>query len=581
MSRGSKWLLLGLLGGAACSGSDIACPTDQRPCAGACQPAGQVCSETALSLVDLLPSVGTLQPAFSPGVSEYTVQVPSWLTRVSLTPTLSQPDGSAQVSAFQTLSGQESPAVSLLPGTTPIPVTVTSLLGGRQQYTVQAQISQPPVRYLKATRPGRDFLYGDAVAMFGDTLAIGASHEEGKYPEAGAVHVYRFDGKTWNLEAKLVASIPGCAWFGTSISLSGDRLAVGVPWYAEGNGAVETFTRTGTTWVREAVLRPQYSTFRDYFGMRVSLSGDGLAVAVPNNASRMGGINPDPSNTEMPRSGAVVVFRLQAGAWQQEAFIKAPYPDADDDFGSALALSGSELVVGMQYESSSARGVGGNGVDNSVPRSGAAYVYAQKNGMWRMQSYIKSSNSDAEDRFGCAVALSGGTLAISACGEASRASGIGGDQTDNSAIEAGAVYLFGRSGDTWSQQAYVKAGFSGDGDLFGSSLALSGDSSVLAVGVMAEAGLSLGPNTRPYDRSASNSGAAYVFRRVRGRFVQEAYLKAPNAGVSDRYGKSIALSPDGTSLVIGAPGEASAAAGFDGDGSDNSVYQSGAAYLYR
>ena len=70
-----------------------------------------------------LPSVGTLKPAFSPGVSEYTVQVPSWLTRVSLTPTLSQPDGLAQVSAFQTLSGQESPAVPLLPGTTPIPVT--------------------------------------------------------------------------------------------------------------------------------------------------------------------------------------------------------------------------------------------------------------------------------------------------------------------------------------------------------------------------------------------------------------------------------------------------------------------------
>ena len=232
------------------------------------------------------------------------------------------------------------------------------------------------------------------MAIFGDTLAIGVPQEEGMYAESGAVYVYRFDGKTWNLEGKLVASLAFVNWFGKSVSLSEDRIAVGVPWHS-GGVARSTFTRTGTTWGREAVLRPQYSTYEDYFGMRLSLSGDGLAVAVPNNASRMGGINPDPSNTEMPRSGAVVVFRNPGSAWQQEAFIKAPYPDAEDDFGSGLALSGSELVVGMQYESSSARGVGGNGVNNRAPRSGAAYVYAQKNGTWRLQSYIKSSNSDA------------------------------------------------------------------------------------------------------------------------------------------------------------------------------------------
>lgn len=580
MSFGSKWLLLGLLGGAACSGSDVTCSTDQRLCAGACQPAGQVCVEDGLSLVDLVPSVGVLKPAFSPSQLEYTVQVPSWLNRVSLTPTLSQAAGGAQVSAFQTPSGQESPAVSLLPGTTRIPVTVASALGGMPQYSVLAQISQPPVRYMKAAVPGRDFLYGDAVALDGDTLVVGVPQEYDVAAENGAVYVYRSDGNTWRLEARLTAGSGSANWFGKSVAVSGDRVAVGIPWYG-GSGRVMTFTRTGTTWQREAVLRPQYSSYEDYFGMRLSLSGDGLAVAVPNNASRMGGINPDPSNTEMPRSGAVVVFRIQGVSWEQEAFIKAPYPDAEDDFGSALALSGNELVVGMQHESSSARGVGGNGADNSALRSGAAYVYSRQNAAWRLTSYIKSSNSDAEDRFGCAVALAGGTLAISACGESSRASGIGGDQTDNSALEAGAVYLFGRSGDTWAQQAYVKAAYSGDGDLFGSSLSLSGDGSVLAVGVVAEAGLSLGPNTRPYDRSATNSGAAYVYRRVRGRFVQEAYLKAPNAGLGDRYGKSIAVSPDATTLVIGAPGEASAFGGIDGDGTDNSAYQSGAAYLYR
>ena len=80
------------------------------------------------------------------------------------------------------------------------------------------------------------------------------------------------------------------------------------------------------------------------------------------------------------------------------------------------------------------------------------------------------------------------------------------------------------------------------------------------------------PSTAAPPMSIVAYGAASFRRRT---------SKLRNAGISDRYGKSIALSPDGTSLVIGAPGEASAAAGLDGDGTDNSVYQSGAAYLYR
>lgn len=579
MSRGSIWLVLGLLGGVACSSGEIACPAGTLPCAGSCQPASQGCPDAALSLVDLVPSVGTLTPAFSPGVLEYTLQVPSWIPRVSLTPTLSQAGASAEVREFQTLSGRESPPVSIQPGTTLIPVTVTSASGASQQYVVKAQVCQPPLHYVKAPQPKRDFLFADALAIDGDTLVVGAPQEGAPVNEVGAVYVYRAEGNTWRLEATLLPG--GGNWFGKSVSLSGDRLAVGIPWHYGTAGSVETFVRSGSTWQREALIRPTYSAGEDYFGMRVSLSGDTLAVAVPNNASRMGGINPDPSNTEMPRSGAVVVFRKAGNTWQQEAFIKSPYPDAEDDFGSAIALSGNDLVVGVQYESSSARGIGGGGVDNSARRSGAAYVYARQSGGWLLRSYIKSSNSDAEDRFGCAVALAGQTLAISACGESSRASGIGGDQTDNSSLESGAVYVFARAGDSWSQQAYIKAAYNGDGDLFGSSLSLSADGSVLAAGVPSEAGLSLGNHVRPYDRSAIHSGAAYVYRRVRGQFVQEAYLKAPNAGAGDRFGKAIALSPAGTILAISAPGEASQSAGIDGDPIDNSAYQSGAAYVYR
>src|SRR2546422_3735860 len=76
-----------------------------------------------------------------------------------------------------------------------------------------------------------------------------------------------------------------------------------------------------------------------------------------------------------------------------------------------------------------------------------------------LQAYVKASNTDAGDDFGFAVALSsdGNTLAVGVPGEASVATGIGGDQTNNAAASAGAVYVYIRSGTTWTQQAYIKA----------------------------------------------------------------------------------------------------------------------------
>src|SRR6266705_923328 len=83
-----------------------------------------------------------------------------------------------------------------------------------------------------------------------------------------------------------------------------------------------------------------------------------------------------------------------------------------------------------------------------------------------LQAYVKASNTGAADEFGFAVALSGDgiTLVVGAPGEASAATGIGGDQADNTAANAGAVYVFTRSVTTWTQEAYVKASNTGAGD---------------------------------------------------------------------------------------------------------------------
>ena len=83
--------------------------------------------------------------------------------------------------------------------------------------------------------------------------------------------------------------------------------------------------------------------------------------------------------------------------------------------------------------------------------------------IWSQQAYLKASNTGADDAFGCSVAVSGDTVVVGAIGEDSNATGVNGNQSDNSAYDSGAAYVFVRSGTTWSQQAYLKASNTGAG----------------------------------------------------------------------------------------------------------------------
>src|ERR1041384_4603400 len=159
-------------------------------------------------------------------------------------------------------------------------------------------------------------------------------------------------------------------------------------------------------------------------------------------------------------------------------------------------------------------------------------------GTWTQQTYVKASNASANDLFGAAVALSadGGTLAVGALGEASAATGIAGDQANNAAPDAGAAYVFVRSGTSWVQQAYVKASNAGEGDFFGVSLSLSADGNTLAVGAPREDSASSGINGEPLDDTAVDAGAAYVFVRSASTWSQQSYVKASNTGVTDSGG---------------------------------------------
>ena len=215
--------------------------------------------------------------------------------------------------------------------------------------------------------------------------------------------------------------------------------------------------------------------------------------------------------------------------------------------------------------------------------SGAAYVFTRAATVWTQQAYLKPSNTGAGDDFGAyglALSADGNTLAVGADGEDSAATGINGDQTDNSAVDSGAVYTFKRTATTWAQQAYIKASNTGAGDVFGFTLALSADGSTLAAGAFAEDSAATGLGGNQADNSAVDSGAVYVFRDGGSGWSQDGYFKATNTDPGDLFGWVVALSADGSMLLSSAVTEDSAAVGIDGNQADNTALNSGAVYLY-
>jgi hypothetical protein len=263
--------------------------------------------------------------------------------------------------------------------------------------------------YLKASNTGADDRFG-SVELSGDTLAVGASGEDS-----------------------------------AALGVGGNQADNGAP----DSGAVYVFRRTGTAWLQEAYIKASNTGSYDFFGTSVALSGDTLAVGASFEDSAAQGVGGNQDDNSAFNSGAVYMFRRSGTAWQQQAYLKASNTDASDPsaffsdlFGGSVALSGDTLAVGALYEDSAAQGVGGNQDDNSATNSGAVYVFRRSGTAWQQQAYLKASNTGVQDNFGWSVVLSEDTLAVGTPQEDSAALGIGGNQNDDSAMDSGAVYIF-------------------------------------------------------------------------------------------------------------------------------------------
>jgi hypothetical protein len=173
------------------------------------------------------------------------------------------------------------------------------------------------------------------------------------------------------------------------------------------------------------------------------------------------GINGDQTTVGSTDSGAVYVFHRTAGAWVQEAYVKASNTGSYDEFGGAVALSadGNTMAVAAYHEASSATGIGGDQVNDGATFAGAVYIFRRTGGVWAQEAYVKASNTSSYDEFGWSLGISadGATVAVGARREESGALGINGDEADHSALDAGAVYVFRRGAGGWSQEGLREA----------------------------------------------------------------------------------------------------------------------------
>jgi hypothetical protein len=561
---------------------------------------------------------GTLGPAFAAVTTTYTLTLAPGATSASLTPSVAWPTRATVVIAGATIAPGASAVVSVTGSAFAfqvVDVQVTTESGATRTYTLL--VSRGPT-YVKASNTAPNELFGYAVARSADgtRLAVGARYEDSNATgiggnqsdnsaiDSGAVYVFALTGTTWTQEAYIKASNTDAGdWFGKVVSLSADgsRLAVGAHQEdssatgiggsqadngAADSGAVYVFSRSGTTWAQEAYVKPSNTGAGDYFGISLSLSADGTRLAVgaereDSSAIVVGGNGNDNGATN---AGAAYVFALVGTTWTQEAYVKTSNTGGGDALGCSIALSpdGTRLAVGAYGEDSNATGIDGNGADNTASDAGAAYVFSRTGATWTQEAYVKASNTGATDRFGYSVSLSadGARLAVGAYWEDSSATGVGGNQADNTAVDSGAVYVFSRTATNWTEDAYVKASNTGAGDSFGIGVSLSADGSHLAVAAVYEDSSATGIGGNQADNGATDSGAVYVLAWAGAAWTQEAYVKASNTGAGDQFGISLSLSPDGGQLAVGAFLEDSAATGIGGNSADNSASSAGAVYVH-
>ena len=311
--------------------------------------------------------------------------------------------------------------------------------------------------------------FGISVAIYGDTVVVGAENDASPEIQRGSAYVFTRSGTTWTEQAKLAAGDGKIAdHFGHAVAISNDTIAVGanIDDYLglTNSGSVYIFVGSGGTWVEQAQLVPSDAAGSDRFGDSVDIDGDTVIIGASVHTHGV------------TQSGSAYIFLRSGTTWTEQAELLASVPVSGDRLGNAVGISGDTVVVGAEL-ADNAGGVG----------AGSAYVYFRTGTTWSEQAYLIASDAGGDDNFGSGVAVNGDTVLVGA-------------KREDDPINSGALYVFVREGTIWTEQQKVKASDADALDEFGRAVALSGNTVLV--------GASLD------DDLGSSSGSGYILHVV-------------------------------------------------------------------
>jgi hypothetical protein len=315
------------------------------------------------------------------------------------------------------------------------------------------------------------------------------------------------------IQASDAESSDSFSYNAVSISNDGDTAIVGAyneDTTASNAGSAYIFTRSGTSWSQQAKIQASDAQATDYFGYSVAISGDGNTAIVSAYAE----------DTTATWAGSAYIFTRSGASWSEQAKIQGSDVEAYSAFGISVSISndGDTAIIGSYAEDSEA---------------GSVYIFTRSGTSWSEQAELNASDAQAGDNFGYSVSISndGDKVIVGAANE------------DTGGSNAGAAYVFTRSGASWSQQAKIQASDKGANDKFGTSVSISNDGDTAIVGAYGE------------DTTAGEAGSAYVFTRSGASWSQQAKIQASDAESSDFFGFHVDLSGDGDTTIVGAANE--------------------------
>ncbi len=321
-------------------------------------------------------------------------------------------------------------------------------------------------------------LFGNAVAMDGTTVLVGAPGVDDAGPEAGAAYVFVQVGEEWIQQARLIGDdLEMFDRFGAAVTVHGDTAIIGAHGKDEvgtDSGAAYVFVRSGVSWTQQAKLTHQAAVPGDLFGFAVGVYEDNALVG----AYRSDAAGPD--------SGAVYLFRRNGRAWTQDLLLIPNDISIGDEFGYSLNLTQGAAIIGAPKE------------DRSLNDLGAAYVFVETRDAWVQQAKLTASDGESGDEFGSAVAIHEDTAIVGAWKDNHPLPDPHGDATVQ--VDRGSAYSFLRDGLSWVEKRRIEAAGANRSDLFGSSVAIKGSFAI--VGALGS------------DNAGGNSGSAFIYNPI-------------------------------------------------------------------